>query len=152
MSYDPENTFAGILRGDLPCIKVYEDKSTLAFMDIMPQADGHVLIIPKVLARTIFDLPEESAVACIKVTRRIAIAVRAAFNVQGMVILQVNGTDAGQTVPHVHFHVIPRRLDVPLRPHGVVCEDTEKLNRFAALIMHHLQVAGSKNTSGSSTC
>jgi histidine triad (HIT) family protein len=141
MAYDPENAFARILKGELPCIKVCESSHTIAFMDIMPQADGHVLIVPTEQASTIFELSEESAVACIKMTRRIAIAVKAALNAEGVVIMQVNGAGAGQTVPHVHFHVIPRNANVALRAHAVTHEDPAKLKRLADLIIGALPIA-----------
>jgi histidine triad (HIT) family protein len=110
-------------------------------MDTMPQADGHVLVVPKVAARTIYDLPEESAIACIKVTRKIAIAVKTALHAEASVIMQVNGSGAGQTVPHVHFHVIPRNANEALRAHGVMHEDPEKLKRLAGLIIAALGAA-----------
>jgi histidine triad (HIT) family protein len=135
MPYDRQNTFAKIIRDELPCILVYEDEDTLAFMDIMPQSDGHVLIIPMEPAARIFDLSEEAAVACIKVTRRVAIAVKAALQTDQLVIAQVNGPLAGQTVPHVHFHVIPRFEGVPLKEHARVREDPATLERFAQRIM-----------------
>src|SRR5690606_42139523 len=101
MVYDNNNIFAKILRGELPCIKVFEDDRTLAFMDIMPQADGHVLIIPKEPAVTLLDLSEEGAVAAIRTTRRIAIAVKKALGVEGIHVAQLNGAAAGQTVPQI---------------------------------------------------
>ncbi len=131
MSYDPDNSFAKILKGELPCIKIYEDSQTLAFMDIMPQADGHVLIVPKESASTIVDLSVDGITACIRVTRRIAIAVQVALSAPGVMIVQLNGAAAGQTVPHVHFHVIPRSLDAPLKAHAVTREDPAKLERLA---------------------
>jgi histidine triad (HIT) family protein len=146
MTYDPDNAFARILRGEATCIKVCEDSNTMAFMDIMPQSDGHVLIVPKESACTIFDLSEESAVACIKWTRRIAIAVKAALHAEGVVVMQVNGSGAGQTVPHVHFHVIPRESGVALKAHAVTREDPAKLRRVADLIIAALGTTGSKLT------
>jgi len=129
VEYDSQNPFARILRGDLPSIRVYEDELTVAIMDIMPQADGHVLILPKEAAVEIFDLSEESAVACIRTTQIIAKAVKAALNPPGVLIAQVNGSAAGQTVPHVHFHVIPRREGETLRPHGAVPAAPRKASR-----------------------
>lgn len=102
--YNPTNIFAKILRGELPCIKVYEDDDTIAFMDIMPQADGHTLVVPKEAAVNLFDLSEQGAQAAIVATQRVARAVRAAFAPDGISIGQFNGAAAGQTVPHVHFH------------------------------------------------
>jgi len=135
VEYDSQNPFARILRGDLPSIRVYEDEATVAIMDIMPQADGHVLILPKEAAVEIFDLSAGSAMACIRTTQIIAKAIKAALNPPGLLIAQINGSAAGQTVPHVHFHVIPRREGETLRPHGTVLADTEKLREIAALIV-----------------
>jgi histidine triad (HIT) family protein len=140
MTYDPGNAFARILSGELPCIKICEDPTTVAFMDIMPQADGHVLIVPKERAATIFDLSEDGIAACIKMTRRIAIAVKAALDAPGIMIVQLNGAAAGQTVPHVHFHVIPRSSDRQLRPHAATPEDPTKLQRLADRIIAALPV------------
>lgn len=139
MSYDPQNIFAKILRGELPCIKLYEDEHTLAFMDIMPQTDGHALIIPKEAAATIFDLSPEKLAATILTTQKIAKAVRKAFNLPGMLIAQTNGAAAMQSVPHLHFHVIPRRKDDTMRMHAAIVEDQEKLKRFAAQIIAALE-------------
>ena len=108
MAYDPSNIFARILRGEIPCHKVYEDDDTIAFMDIMPQADGHTLIVPKAQAENIFELPEEALIAAIRTTQRIARAVQKAFDPPGMMIAQLNGAAAGQSVFHLHFHVVPR--------------------------------------------
>lgn len=135
MSYDPQNIFAKILRGELPCIKLYEDEHTLSFMDIMPQTDGHALIIPKEAAETIFDLSPASLSATILVTQKIAKAVRRALDVPGMWIMQTNGKVAMQSVPHLHFHVIPRREGEGLKMHAAVLEDQEKLRQFAAKII-----------------
>jgi histidine triad (HIT) family protein len=134
MTYDPRNVFARILAGELPRLAVYEDELTLAFMDIMPQSDGHLLIVPKEGATMIFDLSERSAVACIKTTRRAAIAVKTGMQTNHVVIAQLNGTLAGQTVAHVHFHVIPRFEGVPLKEHARTREDPAILERFARLI------------------
>ncbi|MBQ5947150.1 HIT family protein [Massilia sp. ST3] len=134
MSYDSQNPFAKILRGELPCVKVYEDDMTLAMMDIMPQAEGHVLVLPKEGAAEIFALSPESAAACMRTTQRIAAAVKAALNPPGVMIAQFNGRAAGQTVPHVHFHIVPRLDAAPLRPHAVEQADMEQLRALAARI------------------
>ncbi|MEK7740123.1 MAG: HIT family protein, partial [Pseudomonadota bacterium] len=104
MAYDDQNIFARILRGELPAIKVYEDDHVLAFMDIMPQADGHTLIIPKTPAVTLLDLDPEIAAYTIKIVQKIAQAIETALDAQGIVLMQLSGAAAGQTVPHVHFH------------------------------------------------
>jgi histidine triad (HIT) family protein len=108
MAYDPNNIFARILRGELPSVKVYEDDKTLAFMDIMPATEGHTLVIPKEAAETIFDLSPEGAADLIKVTKRIAAAVKKALESPGVMLAQLNGAAAGQSVPHIHFHILPR--------------------------------------------
>lgn len=109
MAYDTNNIFARILRGELPCHKVFEDADTLAFMDLFPQDQGHVLVIPKFPAVTFMDLPEDVTATLIRVVHRIARAAEKALDVPGVMLMQLNGDGAGQTVPHIHFHVIPRR-------------------------------------------
>lgn len=133
--YDPNNIFAKILRGELPCIKVYEDADTLAFMDIMPQADGHVLVMTKEPAAEIFELSDAAAQAAIRTTKRVALAVRNAFQPDGISIGQFNGAAAGQTVPHVHFHIVPRHADKTLRGHASDLQDPDVLKQHAARII-----------------
>jgi len=106
MAYNDHNIFAKILRGELPCLKVYEDDHTLAFMDIMPQAAGHTLVIPKAPAETLIDLSPDAAAHLIHTVQKVAAAVKTAMQTEGVVLMQLNGAAAGQTVPHVHFHVI----------------------------------------------
>jgi histidine triad (HIT) family protein len=107
MAYDQQNIFAKILRGEIPAIKVYEDDKTLAFMDIMPQAEGHTLVIPKAEAVTLLDLDAADAAYTIQIVQKIARAIEKGLNKSGIVLMQLSGEDAGQTVPHVHFHLIP---------------------------------------------
>ena len=107
MAYDPNNLFARIARGEIPCARVHEDDDTLAFMDIMPQADGHTLVIPKLAGENLFDTPPASVAAAIRTTQRVARAVRSAFDAPALVVTQFNGPLAGQTVFHLHFHIIP---------------------------------------------
>ena len=140
MTYDPNNIFARILRNELPSERVYEDGLTVAFMDIMPQSDGHVLVIPREAAETLLDLSIEGAVACMRTTHRIAAAVKRAFDVPGLMIAQMNGTVAGQSVPHVHFHVIPRRQGEPMRLHATVKADPAMLRAQADRIRQQLQI------------
>lgn len=136
MSYDPNNVFAKILRGEAHCHKVYEDRHTFVFMDIMPQVDGHTLVIPKHPAETIFELSDEQLAACIKTTRLISEAVKEAFKVEGIAIAQLNGVAAGQSVPHVHFHVLPGSvIEIAKRPHAAILEKPEKLAEFAQRII-----------------
>jgi histidine triad (HIT) family protein len=134
MSYDNNNPFAKIVRGELPCVKVAEDDATIAIMDLMPQADGHVLVIPKEAAAEIFDLSADAAAASIRMTQRIAVAVRAALEPDGIFIGQFNGRAAGQTVPHVHFHVIPRWEGSELRLHAREVADAALLESIAQKI------------------
>lgn len=131
MAYDPNNIFAKILRREIPSVAVYEDTLTLAFMDVMPQADGHTLVIPKENAETIFELSEKGAANLLTVTIKIAHAVRVAMNAEGITLTQFNGAAAGQSVPHVHFHVLPRWSGAPLRRHGGNMENPEKLKTVA---------------------
>ncbi|MFW1984430.1 HIT family protein [Acinetobacter guillouiae] len=133
MAYDDQNIFARILRGELPAIKVYEDDHVLAFMDIMPQADGHTLIIPKTPAVTLLDLDPESAAYTIKIVQKIAQAIETALDAQGIVLMQLSGAAAGQTVPHVHFHLIPSSVH-ELGRHAIQMGDQKKIKRFAEKI------------------
>src|SRR3954464_9870376 len=103
MAYDPNNIFAKILRGDIPCVKIYEDDRTLSFMDVMPQAEGHTLVIPKEPAENIFELSPEAAAALIATTQKVGRAVKKATNAPGIVLTMLNGAPAGQTVFHAHF-------------------------------------------------
>lgn len=109
MAYDQHNIFARILRGELPCHRVYENAHTLAFMDLFPQDEGHFLVIPKFPAVTLMELPEEHAVQLIRSVHRLARAAETAFQLPGLMLMQLNGEAAGQTVPHLHFHLIPRQ-------------------------------------------
>ncbi len=107
-AYDENNIFAKILRGQSPCAKVYEDESTLAFMDIMPQANGHTLVIPKSPARNLLDI-EDQALAQLAVNlKKIANGIKAAVNADGITVVQNNESAGGQVVFHLHFHLIPR--------------------------------------------
>lgn len=132
MAYDQNNVFAKILRGEIPNHTVYEDAQTLAFMDVMPQSDGHTLIIPKYPAQNIFELPAESLQSLIVVTQRIAVAAQQAFKPDGMTLMQFNGAVAGQTVFHIHFHVVPRYQGKPLREHARGMADQSVLAQQAA--------------------
>ena len=134
MAYDDDNVFARILRGEAPCHRVYEDDTTLAFMDIMPQTKGHTLVIPKEGAESIFDLSASMLAATILTTQKVAAAVRAAFQPAGMMVGQLNGAIAGQTVFHLHFHVIPRYEAGGFRFHGVPPADPDVLAEHAAAI------------------
>jgi histidine triad (HIT) family protein len=117
-NYDPGNIFAKIIRGEAPCFKVYEDAMTLAFMDIMPQAEGHTLVIPKFGARDLFDLPPDHLAPLMRSAQVVATAVKEAFSAPGIMIAQLNGKAAGQTVFHLHFHILPRFDGIDFRMHA----------------------------------
>lgn len=117
--YDRDNIFAKMLRGDIPAIKVFEDDIALAFMDIFPQAPGHVLVIPKgVQARNMLDMPANKIGPYMQRVQRIAKAIDISLKPDGIVISQFNGAPAGQTVFHLHFHIIPRTDGLSLKPHA----------------------------------
>ena len=135
MAYDTNNIFAKILRGEIPCTKVYEDEYTLAFMDIMPQADGHTLVITKEPAETILDLSAQGAAAWIHTVQKVSKAVKTAMGVDGFVLMQLNGVSAGQSVPHVHFHILPTSLGALMtRAHGSQMGDMQQIQGFAEKI------------------
>ena len=121
--YDPSNIFARILRGELPAHKLYEDEDTFAFMDIMPRANGHCLVIPKAPARNILDIAPESLAAVARTTKKLSVAVMKAFGADGVTILQCNEDAGGQVVFHLHVHVMPRMNGVALQPPAATMED-----------------------------
>jgi len=134
MPYDDANIFARILRGEIPAYKVYEDEQTLAFMDVMPQSDGHALVIPKVAAQNLFDLAPEALSATILTTQRVARAVQKAFAPPGVMLVQLNGAGAGQSVFHIHFHIVPRYAGIDLRFHAREMADHKMLADHAARV------------------
>jgi len=136
--YDPNNIFAKILRGELPKIAVYDDEHTLAFMDIMPAVEGHTLVIPKEPCESIFDVSPEAAAATIRTTQKVAGAVKKALNAPGVVIVQQNGAAAGQTIFHLHIHIIPRHAGVDLTFHGKQMVKPDVLEPVAAKIRNCL--------------
>ena len=115
-TYDASNIFAKILRGELPCYKVYEDDKTLAFLDIMPRAPGHVLVLPKAPARNILDISPDDLAHLIKVAQKIAKVSVEVFGADGVTIQQFNESAGGQVVFHLHVHVIPRKSGVAMKP------------------------------------
>ena len=117
-AYDGNNIFAKILRGDMPCVKVFEDEVCLAFMDIFPQSPGHTLVIPKTPARNFLDFPADGLGAYMARVQRVAEAVNKAFKPDGIIITQFNGAPAGQTVFHLHFHIIPKYENLPMERHA----------------------------------
>ena len=139
MSYDTNNVFAKILRGEIPCHKVHEDAHTLAFMDVMPQADGHTLVIPKQPSRNLLDADAAALGPLTASVQKVAKAVRQAFGAEGMLIQQFNEGAAGQTVFHLHVHILPRSAGVPLRPHSGKMADNQLLARHAEMIRAALE-------------
>ena len=115
-NYDPNNIFAKILRGELPAYKVFEDDNVLAFLDIMPRAPGHTLVVPKKPARTIIDITPDDLIAVVRATQKIARAAMTAFAADGITIQQFNEPAGGQVVFHLHVHMIPRKNGVALKP------------------------------------
>jgi len=134
MAYDDDNIFAKILRGELPCHKVHEDDHSLAFLDIMPRADGHTLVIPKARAENLFDISAEALGRLMRSVHRLAPLVRDAMGAEGILIQQFNGAAAGQMVFHIHFHIVPRWAGEPLRPPAQVMEDDGVLKAHAEKI------------------
>jgi histidine triad (HIT) family protein len=139
VAYDKDNIFAKILRDEIPAVKVYEDSNTLAFMDVMPQAPGHTLVIPKIEAEDLFDIDTATGAAVLATTRKVALAVQAAMQSDGIMINQFNGPAAGQTVFHFHMHIVPRFDAVPLRKHSGEMEDSTVLEENAAKIRAALE-------------
>lgn len=138
MSYDPDNIFAKILRGEIPSTRVYEDDETLAFMDIMPRSDGHLLVIPKTPCRNVLDASPQQLAAVIATVQKLACAAKAAFGADGVTIQQFNEAAGGQEVFHLHFHVLPRQEGVPLRAPGqmgdfdLIAQHAEKIKAALA--------------------
>ena len=129
-TYDNNNIFAKMLDGDIPYHKVYEDEHTLAFMDIMPQAEGHVLVIPKQKTADLADLAPEYAAAVLMTSKKIMQAQRQVFAREGIIQMQLNGAQAGQTVFHYHIHLIPSSIH-ELGRHAAVMADQEQLANLA---------------------
>ena len=134
-SYDPNNVFAKILRGELPAHNVFEDDKVFAFLDIMPRAPGHTLVIPKTPVRTILDIAPDDLAYLIKATQTIARAAVQVFAADGLIIQQFNEPAGGQVVFHLHIHVIPRKISVALKPPASFKEEP------AALTEHALRLA-----------
>jgi histidine triad (HIT) family protein len=118
-AYDPDNIFARVLRGEIPSTRVWEDEDVLAFMDVFPQSEGHVLVISKTSrARNLLEIEPEALTRLTSAVQRTAKAVRKALDPEGLSIMQFNGEAGGQTVFHLHFHIIPRWSDKPMKGHG----------------------------------
>ena len=131
-AYDPNNIFAKILRGELPCHKVYEDDKSLAFLDIMPRAPGHALVLPKAAARNILDVAPDDFAHVMKVAQKIAKVSVSVFGADGVTLQQFSEGAGGQVVFHLHVHVIPRKVGVALKAPASVKEAPEVLKEQAA--------------------
>ncbi len=138
MAYDNDNIFAKILRGEAPAFKVFEDDHSLAFMDVMPQVDGHTLVIPKFPAENLLDTDPIVLGETIKTVQRVGGAVQAAFAAPGFMLAQLNGSAAGQTVFHLHFHIMPRFAGLEFKMHAREMADFDLLAEHAERISAHL--------------
>ena len=130
-TYENDNIFAKILRGEIPCHKVYEDDDAIAFMDVMPQSAGHVLVVPKAASRNLLDADPAVLARIAPLLQKMAIAAKSTFGADGISLIQYNEGAGGQTVFHLHFHIIPRYEGVPLGSHGRGMEDPEVLTANA---------------------
>jgi len=142
MAYDKDNIFARIIRGEIPCHRIHEDAETIAFMDIMPQAEGHALVVPKVAGEDIFSTPPESLAAAIRTAKLVARAVKEVFAPPGIMIAQLNGQAAGQSVFHLHIHVIPRYTGKDLGIHAAAQADPARLAAQAERLRAAIAGAG----------
>jgi histidine triad (HIT) family protein len=139
MAYDPNNLFAKILTGEIPCHKIYEDADTLAFLDIMPRSDGHALVITKEKARDLFDISPQALASLMAVVQKLAPVIQEAMGADGVLIQQFNGAAAGQTVFHLHVHIIPRKDGEALKPHAGKMADQAALAATAEKIRKKLK-------------
>ena len=133
-AYDDNNIFAKILRGEIPSVRVYEDEHTVAFMDVMPQAPGHLLVIPRQGSRNLLDADPAVLQNTITVVQKLAVAAKEAFDADGVYVAQFNEPAAGQTVFHLHFHIVPRHDGVALKPHSGTMENPDVLKAHAEKI------------------
>jgi len=134
-AYDESNIFARVVRGEIPSAKVFETEAVLAIMDVFPQAEGHVLVLHKrSRARNILDVEPQALLELTDAVQKAARAVRAALKPEGLVVTQFSGAAAGQSIAHLHFHVIPRWADRPLGRHAEGMADPEQLKALAARI------------------
>lgn len=138
-AYDNQNIFAKILRGELPCYKIYEDDHTLAFLDIMPRSPGHTLVIPKAPARNIIDIKPDDLAHVARVSQKIALAAMKVFKAEGVMIAQFSEPAAGQEVYHLHMHVMPRNEGVALLPPATRKEDPKVLEEHTARMIAALK-------------
>jgi len=134
-----DTIFSKIIRGEIPCHKVYEDEHSLAFMDLMPQVEGHTLVIPRYPAEDLLDLPPEHLCHTLMTAQRVARAVKRAFAAEGIMLAQLSGAAAGQTVFHFHFHILPRSAGIDLRLHARNPAPPEVLAEHARRIREALE-------------
>ena len=139
MAYSNDNVFAKILREEMPSHRVYEDAQTVAFMDVMPQVPGHTLVIPKYPAEDLMDVDPEYLAQTMRVTQKVARAVKTAFEAPGIMIAQLSGAAAGQTVFHLHFHILPRHDGIEFKLHARDMEDNAVLADYASRIRAALE-------------
>ena len=137
-AYDSDNVFAKILRGEIPSVKLFENDATLAFMDVMPQAEGHCLVIPKEPCTNFLQISADAAAACMRTAHHLAPAVQRAVQADGFMILQLNGSAAGQTVPHYHLHIVPRHNGLEIKFHARDPEEIDVLEATAKRIRAEL--------------
>jgi histidine triad (HIT) family protein len=133
-AYDPNNIFAKILKGEIPCHKIYEDEDTIAFLDIMPRSEGHALVITKMKARDLFDVMPDALAKLMAVVQKLAPKIKDAVGADGVLVQQFNGAAAGQTVFHLHVHIVPVKQGVPLKPHTGQMADQAELAATAEKI------------------
>ncbi|MCG7503805.1 HIT family protein [Mesorhizobium retamae] len=141
MSYDDTNIFAKLLRGEIPSHRVYEDDAVIAFMDVMPQGKGHTLVVPRAPSRNLLDADAATLAPLFSVVQKVAQAVKKAFSADGVTIMQFNEPASGQTVYHLHVHVIPRFDGIPLKPHSGEMEKPDVLAADAEKIKSALRTA-----------
>ena len=134
MAYDPDNVFAKMLRGEIPCHKLYEDDDTLAFLDIMPRSEGHALVITKEPAADLFAVSAEGLAKLMAVVQKLAPQIKQAVGADGVLIQQFNGATAGQTVFHLHVHIVPIKEGVAVKPHAGDMADQAELAATAEKI------------------
>ena len=139
MQYDLNNIFAKILRGEIPCHKIYEDEHTFAFMDVMPQVDGHCLVIPKAPSRGLLDADPATLTHLMTIVQKVARAAMKAFDADGIQIRQYNEEAGGQTVFHLHVHILPMNTGLPVKPHSGKMADNTLLAKHAASIQSMLK-------------
>lgn len=138
-AYDHQNVFAKILRGEIPCYRVYENPHTLAFLDIMPRSPGHTLVIPKAAARGILDIPPDDLAEVARTAKKIAVAAVTAFDAEGIIIQQFSEAASGQVVFHLHMHVMPVKAGIELLPPQTRKEDSTVLEEHAARMIAALK-------------